>query len=49
MHIVVLALLIVAALLFLLAAIGVSSRLNLVAFGLLAWVSTLLVTELGGK
>lgn len=36
-------LLIVAAILFLLAALGVQSRVNLVAAGLLFWVLTLLI------
>ena len=46
MHILILALLIVATLCFAAAAFGVQSRVNLVALGLLAWVLTVLIPAL---
>lgn len=48
MHTIVLILLIIAAISFALAAAGVSSRVNLIALGLFAWVLTVLIPVLQG-
>ena len=46
MHVLTIVLLVIAALCFLGAAVGIKSRFNLVAAGLLAWVLSVLIPEL---